>query len=701
MKRIRRILLLTLALCLLFAGGGSPFMAGEAKAEALYDAQAAVNYAVAHWNDGVGVCDQFVKACLRAGGINITVGTVDNVRAALLKYGTEYTVKFRGSVCYQQDNPNIAVGDIIFYYCSKCGNYPHTAIITKKDNNGVFYFSQHNGALLNLKFTTGFHDSHGHRDPNITYKVVHIPPKSADPAVVSFNLHPSDLFATNVVFSKQCFTVTRGGVSIEPDNSFITLYNSDGSLLGSMYLENYYYTSSTSGLVLTPDTEYSAEAHVIVDGVDHISQRVTFKTQAELPGWTSFGFDGLEETEFGVKWDLLLIAFYAEPYRDVFESYGLDFYDTDGNLVYRQTYRHGVNEPGNVVYYYEDAQGFYIYSYPPGKARMYCIELRDFNSETDLPGCILQSGTTYRVIPFLVIEGEMYQSVEEIQHPPGFSFTTLSRTPDQLSNNVNIASPTATSCSISGFIKGSRSDGQVCRSPHTIRLNVTSVESGYISNAENTYVTHTANGIIETFSFDLSLSPGQAYDTTFEALWDDYTYTFNGDTIYTDTRLTYDANGGSNAPEGEIKPYGGTIVLSGDVPVRIGYDFLGWAMTADATVPQYKPGASFAEDGDITLYAVWAALEPDLVLPADLEQIGSESFVGGTFTYVLVPEGVTVVESRAFADCPNLQHIRFLGSDTNITADAFGSDRSVVIHAPKNSYAEFYANKYGFTFVAE
>lgn len=79
------------------------------QAEAAYNAQAAVDYAVANYSKNIA-CDQFVKACLKAGGITITTGTVDNVRAALLKYGTEYKVNFSGGVCYQKNNPNIAVG---------------------------------------------------------------------------------------------------------------------------------------------------------------------------------------------------------------------------------------------------------------------------------------------------------------------------------------------------------------------------------------------------------------------------------------------------------------------------------------------------------------------------------------------------------------------------------------------------------------
>lgn len=69
--------------------------------------------------------------------------------------------------------------------------------------------------------------------------------------------------------------------------------------------------------------------------------------------------------------------------------------------------------------------------------------------------------------------------------------------------------------------------------------------------------------------------------------------------------VSYDANGGENAPEGHVKQKGLMNVLSTSVPVREGYKFLGWATSPDETAPDYKAGGIYTEDASVTLYAVW------------------------------------------------------------------------------------------------
>ncbi len=70
----------------------------------------------------------------------------------------------------------------------------------------------------------------------------------------------------------------------------------------------------------------------------------------------------------------------------------------------------------------------------------------------------------------------------------------------------------------------------------------------------------------------------------------------------------YDANGGTNAPADQIKSYGADLTLSSDVPKRINYSFAGWATSKTAKYAEYAPGASYTNEEDITLYAVWNSL---------------------------------------------------------------------------------------------
>lgn len=72
--------------------------------------------------------------------------------------------------------------------------------------------------------------------------------------------------------------------------------------------------------------------------------------------------------------------------------------------------------------------------------------------------------------------------------------------------------------------------------------------------------------------------------------------------------VTYDANGGVSAPDAEVKTYGVPLTISSQVPVRTGYQFLGWATSADSTSAVYQPGAAYTGNSALSLYAVWKVI---------------------------------------------------------------------------------------------
>ncbi len=90
--------------------------------------------------------------------------------------------------------------------------------------------------------------------------------------------------------------------------------------------------------------------------------------------------------------------------------------------------------------------------------------------------------------------------------------------------------------------------------------------------------------------------PGASYNlsknTTLYAVWKKSVYS-----------LTYNANGGTGAPEKQTG--NGEITLSKTWPTRKGYFFLGWATSAKATKEQYSFGDKFTLNKNVTLYAVW------------------------------------------------------------------------------------------------
>lgn len=83
-------------------------------------------------------------------------------------------------------------------------------------------------------------------------------------------------------------------------------------------------------------------------------------------------------------------------------------------------------------------------------------------------------------------------------------------------------------------------------------------------------------------------------DLTLYAKWAPYSFI-----------ISYNANGGNNAPVSQTKDYGKSITLRIEEPTRIGYEFIGWATDSTANFATYSPGSTFLENRSVTLYAVW------------------------------------------------------------------------------------------------
>ena len=104
---------------------------------------------------------------------------------------------------------------------------------------------------------------------------------------------------------------------------------------------------------------------------------------------------------------------------------------------------------------------------------------------------------------------------------------------------------------------------------------------------------------------------------TLYAVWEINTYT-----------VSFDANGGTNAPNPQKKTHGQNLILTVAIPTRPNHVFLGWATDSSATSIAYAPGATYTAEEDVTLYAVWQERNYDFsvsdltVTPDEIEQYG-------------------------------------------------------------------------------
>ena len=141
-------------------------------------------------------------------------------------------------------------------------------------------------------------------------------------------------------------------------------------------------------------------------------------------------------------------------------------------------------------------------------------------------------------------------------------------------------------------------DGADC-----LQVNVDAKKAGTATVQVNFYYTFTQNN--DPFNHPKAL---WIYGTCY------YTVTVT-DTSQQDITLTYDGNGSgvTNVPaqqkQNVTQGDSATFTISSTIPVRSGFDFLGWADSATATAAEYHGGNSLTTNTSKTIYAVWKTHE--------------------------------------------------------------------------------------------
>ena len=92
--------------------------------------------------------------------------------------------------------------------------------------------------------------------------------------------------------------------------------------------------------------------------------------------------------------------------------------------------------------------------------------------------------------------------------------------------------------------------------------------------------------------------------------------------------VTFNANGGKNAPAKQSIVANKATALTKTEPTRSGYTFLGWAKSKTATKADYKAGAKITLKSNTTLYAVWqeeVTSEADKTTEVSVQSVASET----------------------------------------------------------------------------
>lgn len=112
-----------------------------------YDADGAVAYGKAHWDDGVGLCAPFISRCITQGG-NITEYTDSSMAITLQLLHSR--LGFGQFVPYNKSDHTVTLpsyarpGDVVQIYCSYEGCMIHSLLMVGTDENGKLRVVCHN-----------------------------------------------------------------------------------------------------------------------------------------------------------------------------------------------------------------------------------------------------------------------------------------------------------------------------------------------------------------------------------------------------------------------------------------------------------------------------------------------------------------------------------------------------------------------------
>lgn len=112
-----------------------------------YDADGAVAYGKAHWDDGVGLCAPFISRCITEGG-NITEYTESSTAITLQLLHSR--LGFGQFVPYNKNDHTVTLpsyarpGDVVQIYCSYEGVMIHSLLMVGTDENGKLRVVCHN-----------------------------------------------------------------------------------------------------------------------------------------------------------------------------------------------------------------------------------------------------------------------------------------------------------------------------------------------------------------------------------------------------------------------------------------------------------------------------------------------------------------------------------------------------------------------------
>ena len=152
--------------------------------------------------------------------------------------------------------------------------------------------------------------------------------------------------------------------------------------------------------------------------------------------------------------------------------------------------------------------------------------------------------------------------------------------------------------------------------------------------------------------------------------------------------ISYNANGGINAPENQVKRHNVPLTLSEQTPTRTGYTFLDWNTSSDGTGTTYTPGSTFSTNADTVLYAQWRKNTLKVYYNANNGAV-KDITLSGTLYYNKLTSDKFIIHSTNIATTTRYyQTLTYNTAADFVNATTFGLTRTGYVFAGWNTKAD-------------
>ncbi len=176
MRKVKRAVSAVLAVIMtvtVMSVAVTPVFAAE-----VYDPAAALAYAKAHWDDGKGECAEFVRDCLKAGGLtSLTRINCNGLKNQIVDGGFGELKKLtstNGRFLMSSNRDSLSAGDPMIWYCGTCGSWPHMVLCGGQNSSGYATNYAHNSAHNNTVTYLSLGSSSSHYGHNLTVYSIHM-----------------------------------------------------------------------------------------------------------------------------------------------------------------------------------------------------------------------------------------------------------------------------------------------------------------------------------------------------------------------------------------------------------------------------------------------------------------------------------------------------------------------------------------------